>query len=214
MLKGPQGTLFGRNATGGLIHYISRKPTREYEGFGDITYGSHNQVRFEGAMGGPLTDTLAARVSVLYNRHDPFLKNDYPNGFVTNNGVPVAEGGADTYDDDTIAVRGHFLFEPNEDVDILLTGAYARSRPNSAPYFERGSVAVRDAQGRLVNVILASPTETREEIGPGGVGLDSGFSFDADTLRPAGGESSRPHVHRPRYSGSTLLGGLCFRELR
>ena len=204
VLKGPQGTLFGRNATGGLIHYISRKPTREVEGFGDITYGSHNQVRFEGAVGGPLSDTLAARVSVLYNRHDPFLENDYPNGFVTNNGLPLAEGGADTYDDDTIAVRGHLLFEPNEDVDILLTGAYARSRPNSAPYFERGSVAVRDGMGRLVNVILASPTETREEIGPGGIALDSGFSFDADTLRPPGG-----NLHAPTCTDQDIQDQRC-----
>ena len=192
VLRGPQGTLFGRNATGGLIHYISRKPTREFEGFADVTYGSHNQVRVEAAAGGPMSDTMAARVSVLYNRHDPILENNYPNGFVTLSGNPLTEGGEDTYNDDTVAVRAHLLFEPNEDVEILLTGAYARSRPNSAPYLERGSVAIRDAAGRLVNVILASPTETCEEIGPGGVCLDSGFSFDADTVRPAGGNLHAP----------------------
>ena len=52
ILKGPQGTLFGRNATGGLVHYISNRPTREKEGYADLTYGSYNQIHFEGAVAG------------------------------------------------------------------------------------------------------------------------------------------------------------------
>ena len=212
VLRGPQGTLFGRNATGGLIHYISRKPTREFDGFADVTYGSYNQVRVEAAAGGPLSDTLAARVSVLYNRHDSILENNYPDGFVTKSGNPLTEGGEDTYNDDTVAVRGHLLFEPNEDVEILLTGAYALSEPNSAPYLEHGSVAVRDAAGRLVNVILASPTETREEIGPGGVALNSGFSFDADTLRPAGGNLHAPTCTAQQVEDLSCSADFAFKD--
>ena len=49
VLKGPQGTLFGRNATGGLVHYISKRPTRELETYTDLTYGSYHQTRVESA---------------------------------------------------------------------------------------------------------------------------------------------------------------------
>ena len=48
ILRGPQGTLFGRNATAGLVHYVSRAPTDEVEGYADVTYGSYDQVNFPG----------------------------------------------------------------------------------------------------------------------------------------------------------------------
>ena len=85
ILKGPQGTLFGRNATGGLVHYISRKPSLDQvEGYVDATYGwfdtdtDANLVRLEGAVGGPFSETFAGRIAVYYNNHDGYLKNIYP----------------------------------------------------------------------------------------------------------------------------------------
>ena len=71
LLKGPQGTLFGRNATGGLVHYVTNKPTDEFEGYGDIQYGRYDTVRFEGAVGGPLAEGIKARISGFYRSHDP-----------------------------------------------------------------------------------------------------------------------------------------------
>ena len=89
ILKGPQGTLFGRNATGGLVQYVSRKPNfEEAEGFVDLTYGlfdsnaDANQVRLEAAVGGPIGDTVAGRVALMYNQHDGYLNNVYPAGAV------------------------------------------------------------------------------------------------------------------------------------
>ena len=52
ILKGPQGTLFGRNATGGLVHFVTNKPSQEADGFLDLTYGRFDQVRVEGAASG------------------------------------------------------------------------------------------------------------------------------------------------------------------
>ena len=62
VLRGPQGTLFGRNATGGLVHVISNKPTREKEGFLELTGGEFGQIRAEGAVSGPLGDSLSGRL--------------------------------------------------------------------------------------------------------------------------------------------------------
>ncbi len=89
ILKGPQGTLFGRNATGGLVQFISNKPNfEEVDGYVDLTYGyfdspAHaNQGKLEAAVGGPFNDTVAGRVAVYYNKHDGYLKNNYPYGAV------------------------------------------------------------------------------------------------------------------------------------
>lgn len=75
ILRGPQGTLFGRNATGGLAHFISRKPGEELEGYGKVTVGDYSQLKFEGAVGGPITDTLSARVAISTHDNDGYITN-------------------------------------------------------------------------------------------------------------------------------------------
>lgn len=56
VLRGPQGTLYGRNATGGLVHFISKKPTEDLEGFASVTLAENNQIKTEGAISGALSD--------------------------------------------------------------------------------------------------------------------------------------------------------------
>ena len=63
VLRGPQGTLFGRNATGGAIQFVSNRPTDSFEGYATGTYGSYNQFILEGAVSGPLTDNLQGRIA-------------------------------------------------------------------------------------------------------------------------------------------------------
>ncbi len=64
VLRGSQGTLFGRNATAGLVHIISAKPTEEHEGYVELTGGEYGQFKAEGAVSGPLSDSLMGRVSI------------------------------------------------------------------------------------------------------------------------------------------------------
>ena len=73
--RGPQGTLFGRNATGGLVHLLSRQPTDHFEGFVDVTLGEYNLRTIEAAAGGPITDSLRVRIAAINNDADGWFKN-------------------------------------------------------------------------------------------------------------------------------------------
>jgi len=77
VLRGPQGTLYGRNATGGAISVVANQPTSVATGYTNITYGNYNTVRIDAALSGPLTDTIDARVAVSTNSHDGYNRNVY-----------------------------------------------------------------------------------------------------------------------------------------
>ena len=74
-LKGPQGTLFGQNSTGGAINYIAAKPTPELHAGGRLTYARFNEVDAEAFLSGPLSDTVTARVAGRYERRDAWQRS-------------------------------------------------------------------------------------------------------------------------------------------
>ncbi len=75
ILRGPQGTLFGRNATGGLVQYVSVKPGDAFGGYGMATYGAYDQVRFQGAVNLPMGKAFAARISVASHQREGYVDN-------------------------------------------------------------------------------------------------------------------------------------------
>src|SRR5450755_221077 len=96
VLRGPQGTLFGRNATGGLANFVTRRPTDEAGGYVDTTFGEHNLTRIEGALNGPISSNVDGRFSFESNHYDPLFKN--------------VEGGADNAENgNDWALRGQLL---------------------------------------------------------------------------------------------------------
>lgn len=104
VLRGPQGTLFGRNTPAGLVKFDTVKPSQEFEGYGSVSYGSRGAVDFEGAVGGSLTERLSTRVSVLWQDKDDYIDNRAP-GFEQKNAL----GG---YTEQ--AARIQFLYEGND----------------------------------------------------------------------------------------------------
>ena len=119
VLRGPQGTLYGRNATGGLVHFISAKPTDELEGFANVTFAEYNQIKTEAAISGGLTDTIQARLSLATNNHD---------GYVTN------RIGKDANEADSLAYRLQVNFDLSDDFQALVNVHGANSETVAPQY--------------------------------------------------------------------------------
>ena len=113
-LRGPQGTLFGRNATGGAVQFVSNQPTKSLSGYASATYGRYNQVITEGAISGPLGNGIAVRLSGIYNRDDGYIKNITP-------GQP--DRGANNH----WALRGIIAIDPSDAFSAKLTLRYAQA---------------------------------------------------------------------------------------
>lgn len=121
ILKGPQGTLYGRNATGGAIHFRSKPPERGTSVWGDLLYGEYNEVRTRAGFNLPLMDGRAyTRIAFLRKRRDGFTDN------------PI---GDDLDDADLWSTRAQLLLLPSDRVEILLGGDYSdeNSSRNIAP---------------------------------------------------------------------------------
>lgn len=112
VLRGPQSTLFGKNASAGVISVVTREPQFEFGGGAEVTYGNFNQFILKGDITGPITDTLAFSVDGNYNTRDGFF--DIPNL------------NAEVNDRDRFGFRGQLLFEPSNDLKLRLIGDYSR----------------------------------------------------------------------------------------
>ncbi|VAX08502.1 TonB-dependent receptor [hydrothermal vent metagenome] len=133
VLRGPQGTLFGRSATGGLVHYISKKPTEDFDASIALKYGSHDERHIDMAVGGPLTDSVSYRVSGYWNKMDGWLKNTI---------------GDDQYGEEKYGVRGQVLVNFNEDADFLFKIEYGEIKNENGVVFLNNNL-FRDTDGQI-----------------------------------------------------------------
>ena len=116
VLRGPQGTLFGKNSTAGAISITTRLPTFTPEASEEISVGSFNYVQAKASASLPLTDTIAARISGLVTRRDGVIRN-----IVT---------GEDHNGIGNQAVRGQLLFQPNDRVSVRLIADFTNFESN------------------------------------------------------------------------------------
>ena len=135
VLRGPQGTLFGRNTPAGIVKFDSVKPSDVAGGYGKISYGRFNAINAQGAVGGPLGENVSIRISGLYQRQDDYIDNVLPIGTTKD-----AFEGYEEY-----AGRVQFLIKPSDALDILLTGQF-RSLDGTARVF-RANVFTRGQTG-------------------------------------------------------------------
>jgi iron complex outermembrane receptor protein len=119
VLRGPQGTLFGRNATGGAVQLITAKPGRDFDAYVDVTGGQYGLVETTAAVGGPLGDNVQGRVAISTTKHD---------------GIVVNDAGPDKGDADSKNIRVQLKFQPSDVTDVLLSLHGSRDRETSVPY--------------------------------------------------------------------------------
>lgn len=144
VLRGPQGTLYGRNATGGTINLITAKPTKELSGFLRAQYGNYNAIETEGAISGPLSDTISARLAFFLSNRDGYGEN-----IVT---------GKDVNDYNVQAGRAQIRFRPSSRFDLLLAGEYGREDDRlNALQFKREAYPGVLTDGNPANDNLVSP---------------------------------------------------------
>lgn len=137
VLKGPQSTLYGRNATGGAINIVSSAPSDEFEASVDARYGNYGSTRYRASISGPLLgEILTGRLSTVKSENDGYSENLLP-------------GGEDFDNIDNTGVRGALQYTPREDLTLTLRANYfeqkgsgsvgVRVEPNALPFLSGGT---------------------------------------------------------------------------
>ena len=123
VLRGPQGTLFGRNTPAGVVKFESVLPTKRFEGYGSLSFGTFKTINAEGAINVPTSGESALRISLLSQTRDDWVHNTNPAGLTQD-----FEGYRDN------AVRAQWLVEPSKDFSALVN-VHARDYSGSARLF-------------------------------------------------------------------------------
>jgi iron complex outermembrane receptor protein len=112
VLRGPQGTLYGKNTIGGALKVVTRKPGDEFRAGVSAAYGSYNQMEFKGSVSGPVSDTLSLGVAGLVAKRDGYVED------------PVT--GEEYNDKNTWALRAAATWKPTDDIRVDLSADYSR----------------------------------------------------------------------------------------
>ena len=165
VLRGPQGTLYGRNATAGAVNVITNDPTQRFEASGDLTFGNYDTIETGGVVNVPLSDVLAVRAAFHTESHDGYLDNRNVTQGVTSNA------------DDAQNAAGRFkaLYTPIEDLSVLLGADYFHAGgvgPSQVPFSiihlngSAGRTDTLDTQGSLDDTFAGGSADINYKWGP------------------------------------------------
>jgi iron complex outermembrane receptor protein len=157
VLRGPQGTLYGKNTIAGAIRLISRKPPDALSGNFEVGYGEYSRMDAKAYLGGPVTDTIGASIAAMYSTRDGIVED------VTT--------GREYNDIDTTAARGIFNFEPSDTVEVSLALDYTR---------QRNALNLGRAEAPLIQVNLAGGVKVLQPAPTGDWQFESRTSFTGD----------------------------------
>lgn len=130
VLRGPQGTLFGRNTIGGAIVLHTKKPSDEFTGDVSVKLGSDKLNEFKINVSGPITDNLFGKLTAATKRKDGYVKRQFT--------------GETLGDDDDMSIQGALLWQPNDEFELHISADYTREDEQGAPlvYGDNNTTAV------------------------------------------------------------------------
>lgn len=137
VLRGPQSTLFGKNASAGIISIVTAEPAFKFGGAAEATYGNYNAVVLKANVTGPISDTVAFSFGGNYNRRDGYAYD--------------AQLKKDVNDRDRWGLRGQLLFQPNSDFKIRIIGDYDKIDENCCI---AGNI-INGPTGAIINGLIA-----------------------------------------------------------
>jgi iron complex outermembrane recepter protein len=173
VLRGPQGTLYGRNTFGGAINIISNAPTNELKVGANLTIGNYKQFRLDGFANLPISDTLFFRVSGAIDQHDGYVKNTF-------------DRSNDIKDKKERYIRGQLRFEPSDAFDATIRASYWKQGGNGASdfgYYNAGTPIDPNGTAPFTydEVVGASLRKVNPRAGAGGLPSDSSpYRFERD----------------------------------
>ena len=173
VLRGPQGTLFGRNATGGLIHYLSRDASEDrLNGYAEVSFGRFNDASAEAAIGGALSDTVRVRAAGRWNIADGYIKSaDAIPGVLNGSGQALGgkngwAGRITTQIDLTPDFQLNLWYKHSEDNHVD-TGGYVFDNCNylANGYCEVDAAGLTNGSGGVINGITGAAASPWEHFG-------------------------------------------------
>jgi iron complex outermembrane receptor protein len=201
VLRGPQGTLFGRNTPAGVVKFESEKPNlKKVEGYYNASWGSHNTVNLEGAANVPLSDKWAMRVSTLRQHRDDFV-NNYSDLAKTNKTDEL-----DGYNEH--AERVQFLYTPDSTFSALF-GVHQRTTSGSARLFRANLIkkGTNDiADGYDLNSIVTN-AQNFQDLKTQGANLRLSWDLGAVKLYSITGYESVDHYNSRGDIDGGIIGG-------
>ncbi len=141
VLRGPQGTLFGKNTTAGAFNITTRKPSFTPGADFEVSYGNYGFVQAKSSVTGPLSKTLAARVSFSGTQRDGVIENVVTGKYIN--------------DINNLGVRAQLLFKPTENFSLTLAGDVSDQKPDGYAQVVAGVVQTNRAAYRQFNAIIA-----------------------------------------------------------
>lgn len=141
ILRGPQGTLYGKNTNGGAINIVTKRPSQDNEVKLSASAGNYDMTEFQGMINGGLTDSISAKLVGQYQQRDGYGDNvitdgeiatlgDLSNSRLIGNSIGASGGGDELDDADKRSIRGQVLFELSDTMNLLLGADYSKDKTN------------------------------------------------------------------------------------